>query len=975
MINFPISPNGLIRTRNSSLTSNSPVRNERIGSLSPAALAPITSVSAQVNPIDHTAKSYIKWLSRLARITDAYNAGWIPSKNLSKFQMLLLETGQFNANFTLDELSKLNYPLSPFAVTERHTYIQATDTWAMEMLCLLYQKEHPDLKLCPIWIDSCLFWTRLNRYCRVVKSNKIDIELPTIIKHIVSSTREFDAEIWIELVESQLGNIYELKKQIDQVILQLIAKEKNIDDVLIPIFISSHNNEQEIAVSPDVENEVTRALEVLFPRVIKQAKERFENDKKLLVQKDYATNFEQMVKVAFRIAKKYKVDFPDQAIKKPNQLVEYASTHIEEFKCFVDELNFKFIFEAPAVGVYITVIRDWLNKHIEPIVKEVSKKTAYFFSDWFAETEAIVFCGCSRAPEFVNSMISNLGYRVDPVRIIRTILHRFPNLFFDKNDTERFWDLFKRTSIGKNLPESIKDSLIDGVTSGNELRLNASLHQDELVIRLTRLKTPSSNLKGGFLIYHNYLLNFLDQYLSIPKNNIYLRVIFDLEVLRAIDSYLHAWSKNDLATAVRYTQEIAEISILILEHQPLAVLLPEKVKNQLLAKYPVQKVIVTPYAIRAFVHTLQILDNPNLVGSCNISVTNQSYFEWLHNLDRLESSKAKVKLIRHLDEIDSTADIIFAELHPNNVVESKQSAHNLNLLLDKMYQADWCTKQRSLVIDITLNALNDREVTQILDRSSPLVKSGWLNIILIQSLTEFSQLGFDKRSAGLIAVINNRKHWALVNQKLEKLGQAEHIDNSTLNFFSYFANLEALLKGYIEQINRNVRFVYTNTLQQLNQLEVSKRSRFQITMSSDPKACYVAINMHGLLSELEQDFALKLEEIEKFAADVISKLVHPLCELFKLPLTERTSIGLPLTSVSIVFDSLRLTIGLEPDTQLYQYSSILAYTAFVLNRQSDPNLFFDKDQQSGKYELRLAYFKEKVSQFEVMTPGFLSSDL
>ncbi|MFN7094538.1 MAG: hypothetical protein ACK4M7_04155, partial [Burkholderiales bacterium] len=127
-------------------------RLSRIGSIprTSATSTPIT-ISTYFPPTSITSsvgtERYRQWLSRLTVIVNAYHKRLIPPKGLVHFQLFLLETGQFNANFIASELTRLNYPFSPFTITERHTYLRATDTWAMEMFRILYQDKHSDVEV------------------------------------------------------------------------------------------------------------------------------------------------------------------------------------------------------------------------------------------------------------------------------------------------------------------------------------------------------------------------------------------------------------------------------------------------------------------------------------------------------------------------------------------------------------------------------------------------------------------------------------------------------------------------------------------------------------------------------------------------------------------------------------------------------------------------------------------------------------
>ncbi len=258
--------------------------------------------------------------------------------------------------------------------------------------------------------------------------------------------------------------------------------------------------------------------------------------------------------------------------------------------------------------------------------------------------------------------------------------------------------------------------------------------------------------------------------------------------------------------------------------------------------------------------------------------------------------------------------------------------------------------------------MNDHEIRNFLhsESTSSLIRSGILNIILIQSLTKFSQLGLDKRSAGALTMINNNDHWPGVNAKLFQLSDVEQIDKATLSFFSYFASLDWPVVEYLELINSNVRFVYKKIVDQTNKLELL-HSGLQVSRSSDPKPCYVAINTNGFIT----DFSLTSDIFSEFVSDLLVHLFYPLCKFYNLPITERYSIGFPLTSINPVFGSLRLTIGLEPVGQLSQYAEILAYTTFIFNDLRDER----KLPLLQNADLRREFIAEKVKIFKAMTPG------
>jgi hypothetical protein len=923
--------------------------------------------------------AYLAWFQRFERILSVYHQDSISGADLEKLQLYLLDTGQFNASFTLEELERLDYPRSPFIFMHRHTYIRAADTWAMEVFRQMYQARNPHYKLFPIWIDSTLFWTELKRYCNVVEIDNTDRELANIVQRYFNDGNNLITAFWIKIDKPSKEQSEDDKKLIEnkikQQILRVVMNTKNVYPELA-LFFEALLTQQSFKNSPLTSHaEMLIALETLFPEIKSDHVKKI-ND--LSPTDDLQTLDENWYKKIYGIAKKYKIELPEN-VKDATQLKQYTITNQQAFLTIVESIREAMRRERPSLGAYADRGRQWLSENIDHHVKKITDHFIYCFQDQFQGADAIVLYDCQSMPEAVNSVVSNIGYRIDPIRIIRLVLKQFPLLFVDSNQTEQFFNQF--LTIARRLVNSLGGAEVEnkaklasellvidnlgkyivGVINSKRYCVTKCLSFDQ---ELSVLRKHLSKVAEPCKILGSYLHEYLTRYQTCKKTMV--KKVVDAEIKYALNLFLQACQKNDLSHAIRYTQMIAEVMLLEFSFIQLSPQLAVIIKQQHLKNYPVQGVLLTPYAMRAFIRVFQIMDGLYAQQHCTITATNQSYFEWLQNLERLNSSKITVSRVQHISSISDKSDIIFAEVHPNNVVEAKQFSHDIRGLLSQIQQ--WPRKQRTLVVDATLNALDDEEIQSILQDASSLIQTGNLNIIFIQSLTKFLQIGLDKRSAGIIVVVNNGHHWATINNALKVLEQSEPVDLSTTNFFTYFVWHRALIKNYFDRINRNVRYVYNKILDKFNKLEASNKGRFQITMSSDPKACYIALNMNGLLPEIDQGFSFTNHDVEQFAVDVMKDLIHPLCQFYRLPLTERMSIGFPLCSVNIVFDSIRFTIGSETDSQLYYYAEILAYAAFVINRQHEPLLFFDKDA-NHQYSLRHLYFKEKVEQFMAMTPG------
>ena len=826
---------------------------------------------------------YTFWLERFKCILVAYREHQISISDdmLQSLQLFLLDTGQFNAGFTAQELKKMNYPRTPFAVTEEHAYLRATDTWATKILSDIY-REQIKQEVFPIWVDSDFFWEELTRYCRVIK-----FELA--IKKRIDDFETNDA-VWVEIDKNDPRRDYEA--------FILSVKQKCLD--------------------------------------------------KILNQKGYS----QLKSVFLGVCINNKSEYNKSEYNKS----EYNKSEYNE-----DLKQLLGIDKVPNNEK----IKQWYNKNVKTLIEAVLKQTICFYKGSIYGIEGIVFFEKVQSYNYGCKLINSLGYRIDSTRAIRILLaNKYKKLFVEADITEKFWQelnrikpISKLSDEEKKHIEMVQAQVIEQLKSDQE-KTNETINLNQELVKLNASRSQINH--SMFHIYKEYIVKYIYKYLKIDDKSI-IRIVADAEIKMALGLFLEANETGNLPMMIRATQIIAEVMQLDLMVVPLEKNFVGLVKNEYLKKYPVQNISLTPFAMRAFVRILQTscLDKNDTV---NMAITNQSYYELLENFERLDPHKRKVMPIRHVEELSENIDMIFMEIHPNNVIEAKQFAHNLNLLVAKL--TGFPRKKRTLILDVTLNTLDDKEISSFLDCSSSLIHSGDLSVVLIQSLTKFAQLGLDKKSAGCLITINNNDcTWRKTNQRLLAIDSGEKTDDSTKQFFSYFLSTHKnLLNEYITKINENVQYVYRKVVETINFLEVQNRNRFQFTTSSDKQACYVALNINGLFPEINKGFTFAEADMEGFGKDVLTCLFHPLCDFFQLSVTERASVGFPLSNINLVYGSLRFTIGLESTQHLDQYAAILSYISFVINRPNDVSLFYDQD-------LRRKYFQEKVNQFRAMTPG------
>lgn len=1119
-------------------------------------------------------KHYDSWFKRFERILSVYKQ---QKKHLDTpvdelftpevkeaLQLFLLDMGHFNANFTEKELERLKYLelgyRSPFTIIKHNSYSRVDHTWAMQMLSNKYcQKElipYRSKEKSFAIINSTDFSNQIsisNKY-KVIDATVDGFNLCELINEL-NTNKNLENKYLIEIKKEDFlrdAKTDEILNDIMEHVLSNLTPEnalnvenvkKNMQQKLSFFYLDKYNDANEIIVSKDKElmNYMTN-LGFKFEYI------------------DLYAIFIDSAKFSDEISRYYKVINATVDDVNIDKFIHDLREGNETLSCkyFIkikkeDMLN-------KIIGQYVPNTTSTLEK---PTLDALQKLSFFYLDKYKDDHDVIVF----QDKELI-TLMNHLGYRIDPVKAIRAILKddQYENCFFDPNATKKFLSDFEECILNKARTEpNIAFKKINDI-------LSLVTDTAENVIQFDYIKfytiKKNEQYDEPFQLFAKLLYHYLDKYdENVFAINPCISLFIDItmpEINDEMERFINSARDKNISKGVRAVQAIIEIiqleqGLIHANSEPYIDIIQKQLQSLCKQSHPhlnisnyIQQVAITPYAMRAFARVLQIIELDSR-RRANIAVTNQGYFELLDNLDKLRAKSNSISQIRHVDDIESNVDIIFMELHPNNVAAtSQQYAHNIFSLLNNIkYWNDDEEKRalppmsRTLVLDVTLNALNDDETANILDSSAELVENGKLNLILIQSLTKFSQLGLDKRSAGCIILINNgATHWQDMNKKLKEITDTEPVDKSIENFFAYFAGHNDLLKRYIEMVNNNVKKVYELTMDKLNGLQIIQHSRFQITMSSDPKACYVAINMSGLLPDCEEEsismqtfsivpqgcdgiksairmmknnietiqahiktiqddiilsshdlseelkkrnetwqmltdviplssntlakrlttlvdtlsvqtryiesylkipsiilanqlitevktlqksignilklfpnaqpkqqkkqmntvslseqmnqlsekatsiksslqllsntqsgqltelintFSMKTDDIEHFSRDLLNYLIYPLCEFHDLPISARTSIGFPLTSVNVVMDSLRFTIGLETDEQLQQYADILAYTAFVLNRVQAPQLFFVKNAKK-EYKWRTEFLKEKNLQYQAMTP-------
>ncbi len=906
--------------------------------------------------------AYKAWLMRVIRVQIAYKNNKInlAEKELVKFQLFIALTGQFNANFTLEELIRLQYPRSPFAMMHMHDYLRCVDSWPMEILRARYQTENADDFSYPIWIDSTLFWRELSRYNHVlsIKDYTMDVNtFQTICQLIQAQNNSPDFFLWLEIEKPANQNFTQHTDGIRTHFL--ISFERFFVDHLIQLEISSeilanflkkkYHQESLLDLDSDTISILLQELDKIFPTIKIQHSANLEWKKKLLNQEIFSANDIKILQAKFKLIFNHlniNIDYLKENIKTKADLNAFLLR--DDIFCRMIPLY------------YFEKIQEWFDKVIKEKFKEMLNKILFFSKDEYCTMQTLTLYNLENAKisgyhwedalEYASSTLNNLGYRIDPVRALRVLLGKIPGAFVEADQTRELWEELQKTSMIQELDDNEKEQII---------RLGHAIQQSlgeinipfkikpinkEKINQSYELAKNSNNPYS--MVYMQYLMQFLSLKISRNEAISYVRG-------EEIASILHTLNYGETdALKVRSAQALSEIFMLSFENIKPDNPLTQHVQS-ILPDFEIQSAMITSYAMRAFVRIFQLLEPQEHL---NLYATNQSYFELLLNFEKMHPDKTNVILVQTLSQIGEDADILFIEIHPNNIAASYQFKQDIECLLNNISR--WSNKKRTVVIDITLNMINDIEIIDFLNAINRFIGEKIENIILIQSLTKFAQLGLDQRSGGLIVIIGQNNFQDCINF----IHANETTDISTTNFFYLFqVRMKDNLLNYLQYIKDNCRIVYEKTIVYMNYFEISARQFCELAINSDDGACYIGLNINGLLSHIDRDFSHNIRDVEEFLSEIIVYFILPICEKLDLPLTQRISIGFPLSSINIIFGSLRLTIGLENREKLDQYARLIAYLIFLLNNDSFIQQCFPNNQKNNDKKNLLKQYAEAFS--------------
>ena len=252
-------------------------------------------------------------------------------------------------------------------------------------------------------------------------------------------------------------------------------------------------------------------------------------------------------------------------------------------------------------------------------------------------------------------------------------------------------------------------------------------------------------------------------------------------------------------------------------------------------------------------------------------------------------------------------DLIVLEPHPNNAEERDVTPHDPLILLAALAES---SRHHTVMMDVTLNHLDEPEIAEILNVAAPLIERGSLNLIFMQSGTKFLQHGMDISSLGIGVVFNKGKNWLEFNRQMAATPQATP-DDDTVYLGRMLKTNKKELGEYLDRIR-----VSTALLKERLREKLKPGSALEVTLSTDDKTVYVAIAPTGKF--VSDHYGHGKEAAMHYAYKVILK------EMADLSLVGRPSFGFNLTNLGECLTTIRITPGIEEAEMLNAYAEGIA---------------------------------------------------
>jgi hypothetical protein len=291
-----------------------------------------------------------------------------------------------------------------------------------------------------------------------------------------------------------------------------------------------------------------------------------------------------------------------------------------------------------------------------------------------------------------------------------------------------------------------------------------------------------------------------------------------------------------------------------------------------------------------------------------------------------------------LDASSGGVDVVMVDIHPNDATKKQIVSHDVKRLIDGLFdkKKDEDDFRLTMMIDITLNHPGEEEIAAIRKHAERYIASGKLNLVFLESLAKFSQLGMDKHSGGLVFAYNDDTTWSAFNQSLAAARARDTVDPTIHKYFqALFRHAHREQQEYLQVVRKNTALMHKLLKETFTRMKVNNHA-FVIAENTDEGSCYVAIRFDEFTSKFIPPQMIGAEDtLHKITVDILEMGVNTLLRKTGLPVAMRESFGFPISNLGETGTEVRFTIGIESQDKLQQYANILAYMSGALAHEYD----------------------------------------
>ncbi len=516
--------------------------------------------------------------------------------------------------------------------------------------------------------------------------------------------------------------------------------------------------------------------------------------------------------------------------------------------------------------------------------------------------------------------------------------------------------------------------------------------------QLTKTQTALEQLKLGFAEDTTNLKIEVDAAVKLLEGTGALSDDTPLPkfVLKQLEMHLQdaLLSKGKVEDLVRNLQGIHEAVILKLELEKSPVdnydyHAPQKIEETEDEDKFFQGAHLADYGLKAFSQAYNaVVDQATEDGtdSLNIQAFYNIYFELNDKLNatRNTSKGSKVTLespssvdnyllsenYTGLSAKTTDVNVIMVDIHPNDATKENIAANNVSKLIDDVFtklilRDDYDAYKLTVMVDITLNHTSEEEINEIRTKAHDYIASGNLNLVFVQSLTKFTQLGMDKQSGGLVFAYNKGEAWEKFNDSMKVARESDPVDPTIQKYFqALFKHTNKEQVDYIKAVRSNTKKMHEMLKDAFEKLDISADA-ITVTDNTDDGTCYVSIRYDDFIAKIYPiESAHGYEEMHQFNVDVLEKGINTILRQTGLAVAMRFSFGFPVSNLGETGKEVRFTIGLEGEDELQKYVDILAYINGSLGQKFD-----DLDKELVKDFTPLSDGEKRTQFLQEITTG------